>query len=395
VHLVPATHTNDRATLRDAGTLAHLDRIERALSADERTAMRKYFAALLPSERSLFAATLLMLPIADAVAVVRGKLSALPAPPAPMRPNAPSSAATGTAEASPNHTVSTLARKRPRSATSGSDAAPEAITAPDTAVSDLPGVVQPTIERNAHTHLAEIESALAPEERAVMHTLFSDLSPNDREAWLDKLLSASVTDGTGMLRAAIQGATTELASDKPNPGNLYQKRTTASAARVAAIGSESDAGQEADGRDAGGNELGSRDDLDDRDELGSRDDPDDRDDLADGGEPTAHELETSAGARPADAPQPTTSPPPAIATGAGLPTLDAGSLAHFHAIVDALTLAEKMRANELAAQRPAAELRRWYADLIQLSVPEAIAKIRAELARSDSDSESINKGDVP
>jgi hypothetical protein len=74
-----------------------------------------------------------------------------------------------------------------------------------------------------------------------------------------------------------------------------------------------------------------------------------------------------------------------------LPTFDADALAHFRAIEEALTLAERMRANELAAQRPAAELRRWYAELVKLSVPEAVAKIRAELARSDSDSQSTKK----
>jgi hypothetical protein len=49
-----------------------------------------------------------------------------------------------------------------------------------------------------------------------------------------------------------------------------------------------------------------------------------------------------------------------------------------------------MRANELAAQRPASELRRWYAELVALSVPEAVTKIRAELARSDGDSPSTD-----
>jgi hypothetical protein len=51
-----------------------------------------------------------------------------------------------------------------------------------------------------------------------------------------------------------------------------------------------------------------------------------------------------------------------------------------------------MRAHELAAQRPAAELRRWYAELLGLSVPDAVAKIRAELARSDADPRATKKG---
>jgi len=75
-------------------------------------------------------------------------------------------------------------------------------------------------------------------------------------------------------------------------------------------------------------------------------------------------------------------------------TADAGPGDHLAAIEAALTLAEKMRAHELAAQRPTAELRHWYAELLRMSVPEAVAKIRAELARSDAGPRATKKGGV-
>ena len=68
-----------------------------------------------------------------------------------------------------------------------------------------------------------------------------------------------------------------------------------------------------------------------------------------------------------------------LAASDALPTLDEASLTHFKAIEDALTLAEKMRAHELAAQRSGADLRAWYAELRAMSAPDAIAKVRAEL----------------
>jgi len=83
-----------------------------------------------------------------------------------------------------------------------------------------------------------------------------------------------------------------------------------------------------------------------------------------------------------------------IATHAAQPTAETDAGKHFQAIEAALTLAEKMRAHELATQRPVAELRAWYADLLRRSVPDAVAKIRAELAASDSNPTTTKKGGV-
>jgi len=407
---VPATQTSDSTTLRDTGTQAHLDQIERSLHTDERTAMRKHFAGLSPSDRSRFVATLLMLPVADAVAVVRGQVGAHPAT------NAPASPASGDVPpidvppihppiaahvASPDRTVSTPARKRlPVSAPSAAapdvtPPAPSAPAMPATAVAPDPSaapIVAPsaapsdapaTVERNAHTHLAEIDSTLAPEERLLVHTMISELSPDDRDAWLDRLVSGSVADGAAMLRAALQTATAERPTANAATGDRRHESATASGARAATTSHELDAGHETD--------VGDVDALEDGDGL------DDGDELERSDEPAAHEPPDASAAshhRPETPPPLATAPTPAIATGAELPTFDADALAHFRAIEEALTLAERMRANELAAQRPAAELRRWYAELVKLSVPEAVAKIRAELARSDNDSHSTEKGGV-
>jgi hypothetical protein len=53
--------------------------------------MRKHFAALSPSDRSLFVATLLMLPVADAVAVVAVRWARIrrPAPASPVSADVP------------------------------------------------------------------------------------------------------------------------------------------------------------------------------------------------------------------------------------------------------------------------------------------------------------------
>jgi hypothetical protein len=391
---------NDGPALRDAGTQAHLDRIEGALRADERTAMRKHFAALSPSERALFVATLLMLPVADAVAVVRGQVGAHRATSAtasPARGDAPATQVTIAPDEASNRTASTPARKRPRAtaanparhdvmapapaepATQATEAAPTASAGPTAAPADAPAIV----ERNASAHLAEIESTLAPEERLVVHTVISGLSPEDRDAWLDRLLSASVADGAAMLRAAVDAATTEPATGQATTSDRHQS-ATASTAHVAVTSDEPEA----------------EDELDDGDEPDDDDDePDDDNELDDGdeldsgnGSAVLEEPATSAASqnRPEAPHAPATALTPTIAISAELPTQDADSLAHFQAIEDALTLAEKMRANELAAQRPASELRRWYAELVALSVPEAVAKIRAELARSEGDSPSTD-----
>jgi hypothetical protein len=75
---------------------------------------------------------------------------------------------------------------------------------------------------------------------------------------------------------------------------------------------------------------------------------------------------------------------PAMATAATgespeLPTLDPAALAHFGAIQAALTLREGMLARALAAELSPSDLRTWFAELQTLSVPDAVAKIRAVL----------------
>lgn len=241
-------------------------------------------------------------------------------------------------------------------------AAPETITSTEPSDDSTLATPPAAVERTAHTHLAEIENSLTSDERLLVDTMITALSSDDRDAWLDKLLSVSVTDGAAMLREAIQTAT--VASDQEQEQERH------------ALDADLDDGDDADGGDEPIQ-------LDER--QNERRDPTDA--SSPEATPAPHERH--------DAPQSrATRAMPAIATSAELPMFDAKSLAHFQAIEDALTLAEKMRAHELAAQRPTAELRRWYADLVALSVPDAVAKIRAELARSGSGSPSTTKGGV-
>jgi len=276
--------------------------------------------------------------------------------------------------AAPEVTPPALSAPAMLATTAAPDPSAAAIVAPSSAPSDAPA----TVERNAHTHLAEIDSTLAPEERLLVHTMISELSPDDRDAWLDRLVSGSVADGAAMLRAALQTATADRLTGNATTGDRRHQSATAWRTPAAATSNEVEAGHEADRGDVDVASLEDGDDLDDGDEPAAHEPPD---------------ISAASHDQP-DTPPPATAPTPAIATSAELPTFDADALAHFRAIEEALTLAERMRANELAAQRPAAELRRWYAELVKLSVPEAVAKIRAELARSDSDSQSTKKGGV-
>jgi hypothetical protein len=108
---------------------------------------------------------------------------------------------------------------------------------------------------------------------------------------------------------------------------------------------------------------------------------------------TAHDASGESSPAIGDAQEAVSTPSALIATPTARPTTETDAGKHFQAIDAALTLAEKMRAHELAAQRPVAELRRWYADLLRLSVPDAVAKIRAELTHRNPDS-NAKKGDV-
>jgi hypothetical protein len=62
---------------------------------------------------------------------------------------------------------------------------------------------------------------------------------------------------------------------------------------------------------------------------------------------------------------------------AAMPALDPAAMAHFLAIQAALTPAEATMAREVAKDLTEAELRAWFDELDGLSVPDAVAKIRA------------------
>jgi hypothetical protein len=137
--------------------------------------------------------------------------------------------------------------------------------------------------------------------------------------------------------------------------------------------------------------------LDEAADLADLDDTDDLHDTAEASETidldgTADLDEATAARGEAQAARAVASRPVAPVAASATAEADAGQ--HLAAIEAALTLPEKMRAHELASQRPIAELRRWYAELLRLSVPDAVAKIRAELALRDSDPHATKKGGV-
>jgi hypothetical protein len=75
---------------------------------------------------------------------------------------------------------------------------------------------------------------------------------------------------------------------------------------------------------------------------------------------------------------------------ADLPTLDAAGLMHFNNIQNALTFRERMLAQALAAELSPSELRAWINELGPLSIPEAVAKIRAVLGPDASDAPNVS-----
>jgi hypothetical protein len=90
----------------------------------------------------------------------------------------------------------------------------------------------------------------------------------------------------------------------------------------------------------------------------------------------------------AAAPELANAPGAAAEITAELPTLDMAALAHFAAIQGALTFREGMLARALAAELSPAEMRTWLTELQTLSVPEAVARIRAVLGTDGNDNNS-------
>jgi hypothetical protein len=73
-----------------------------------------------------------------------------------------------------------------------------------------------------------------------------------------------------------------------------------------------------------------------------------------------------------------------VTEASALPALDPIAMAHLVAIQQALTIDERALAQALVSELKPAELRAWMAELAKLSVPAAVAKIRAILHRAPS-----------
>ena len=86
-------------------------------------------------------------------------------------------------------------------------------------------------------------------------------------------------------------------------------------------------------------------------------------------QPAQLPTETTASAEPADETE-------------ELPPLDPKMMSHFIAIQSALTPAEAALARQIAAELSPKEMRAWFAELSALSVPDAVAKIRAFVGQS-------------
>ena len=80
---------------------------------------------------------------------------------------------------------------------------------------------------------------------------------------------------------------------------------------------------------------------------------------------------------PTEAPASAEAPKPAAEESEELPPLDPKMMGHFIAIQSVLTPAEAALARQIAAELSPKEMRAWFAELSALSVPDAVAKIRA------------------
>jgi hypothetical protein len=401
----------------------HIAAIQDALSAEEDAATRAHVAALSHADRSAWVATLLLLPVPEAVAMIRAQLAAdrasadtsdpsatgagvtarnraapTSAPTGPARPDdlAPRDEMTATALPAPAHpepepltaapapvaeTPSDQVAVAPAPAVAPvplAPVAPAVVRTPADASAPLAPAATPTaaphvVDTNAHTHLAAIELALTPQERFLVHAMIAQQSPDDREVWLDQLVSRSVADGAAILRDAVR----ELTTPAPGIGEQPDDGQELDEGEQPDDGQELDEGEQSDD----GQELDEGEPLDDGQELDESEQPDDGQDASRG---------MSDAARSPSAALAT----PAALTSAGLPTLDAAALAHFDAIQRALTLAERMRVHEIAAQRPASELRAWIVELAKLPVPDAVTRLRAALAAADSTARTAPRGGV-
>lgn len=87
-----------------------------------------------------------------------------------------------------------------------------------------------------------------------------------------------------------------------------------------------------------------------------------------------------------------TAPAPVATVPEGLPTIDAADMAHFAEILGALTQREQMYAQALSSELAPAQLRTWIAELKQLSVADAVARIRVVLGVTDATTTDANAG---
>jgi hypothetical protein len=368
-------------------TQAHITAIQNALTADEDTAMRAHVAALSHTDRSPWIATLLMLPVPEAVAMIRAQLAvdrARAAQPDDATATGPLDAAS-TAPGAALRNLAALTSTPPRPASVEVTAPHEGLFAPAlapatsarpvtvpagvpvAAAATLPAAAPQVIATNAETHLLAIESALTAGERFLLHAAIAQLPPHARGVWRDKLLSVSVTEGTAILRVAIQELTAQALPIETRTGGA---------------------------RDTSGHAPGDGWDLDDGQELDREperepgeeylddEEPDGGQDLIDS--PVASSASERGAAPTAPAPVPS----------AGLPTLDPEALTHFKAIEGTLTFAERLRVFELGAQLPGSELRAWITELTALPVPDAIVKVRAALAAAEGTSRKATSGGV-
>jgi hypothetical protein len=400
---------------------AHIDAIQRALTPEEDAAVRAHLAALPQPERSAWIATLLTLPVSDAIAMIRAQraadrpsvepdhtmttaeaaatagpqprnlaalasatmpavsVSAVTPREAPSAPVSAMSAASVTTEVPASHEERFAALPAP-----SPHAAP---TIPPTPADVAQPAAAPVLDTNADRHLLAIEHALSDGERFLVHAMVARMSPDEREIWLDKLLSASVPEGAAILRAAIQELTAQ---------------TLPIATRTDGIPDARDR-MPSDAPELGKEEQSEDDEPeDDEPEDDEPEDDEPEDDEPEDDEPEDDEPEhahSDEGPVPSGSARRSSVVPTALAVyaavpSAGLPMLDPEASAHFKAINAALTFAERLRVFELGAQLSPSALRGWIAALAPLPLPEAIAKIRAALAEVDSATHKATKGGV-
>jgi hypothetical protein len=396
----------------DDVSAAELDALLRAIHAalsDEESQTVQLLAEELPSTlRRNYFDKLAGMAVPDAVTYVRTELAQLGSNRATERSTGPArdAPATHAPDLDPRATPSApMARRRDgwRVAGSALDArpgsSPPAATVPGGGLGQIPPAAQ--------AHIAAIQGQLTAEEGTTARAYVASLSQAARSTWIGRLLVLTVADAVSMIRTQLAASRLDAERDRtdapdaratateivlrnvaeplddatppgespvsapttppgPNESTMAGEPFAAAHPQPSIVGAEPIRVTAIEELSADRRQLDMR--TNDARELDQH-----ADDVQEAGSAASAAVRRPSAALAV----------PAVLPSTELLILDAAAHPHFDAIERALTLAERMRLQEIVAQRPASELRAWIGELANAPVPEAVVRLRTALAVAD------------